>query len=382
MITVDKYIRKLLFEHDCVIIPEFGGLLIHHVAAHYDSVNSLFLPARRRLAFNEVLKIDDGLLTYYVAAHEKLSREEASHQIRRYVDLLRQQLNDGGSVTMDAIGVFAANSEGKLVFEPDYSQNYTSECFGLYSLPVREVSREAFDTETESVLTDSEVEFVAAGTGVATTRGRTWLNWAAAAAFVGAVTLLSALSSSSESPSLLSTLNPFETVKEFSLESYTANQTPTPILVENPVIVAAPVIKEVPKPKPEPESAPLEVVAYVPSRESRALEVKEVSEPTHEVTKSQTPKVPVAVAKKEAKSQNTENRYFLIAGSFGGLKNANALKEQLIRKGFTESSVLENAGGKLVKVSAGSFSSMESAMSQKRKVDAATGDECWVYHQK
>lgn len=376
MITVDKYIRKLLFEHDCVIIPEFGGLLTHHVAAHYDSVNSLFLPARRRLAFNEILKIDDGLLTYYVAAHEKLPREEAAHQIRRYVDVLRQQLSEGGIVDMEAIGVFATNSEGKLVFEPDYSQNYTSESFGLHALPVQEVNRQAISTDENLTLADSEVEFVAAG--ATTPSGRAWVNWAAAAIFVGAVTLLSALNTSSENPSLLSTLNPFETVKEFSLESYTTNETYTPTLVEKTVIeTAQPIVKEVSKPK----SAPVEVVAYVPKREKRALEMREASESLRTVKNMQTPKVPVVLAKKEVKPKTTENRYFLIAGSFGRLKNANELKEQLIRKGFTDSSVLENAGGKLVKVSAGSFASMESAMNQKKKVDAATGDQCWVYHQ-
>lgn len=355
MITVDKYIRKLLFEHDCVIIPEFGGLLTHHVAAHYDSVNSLFLPARRRLAFNEVLKIDDGLLTYYVAAHEKLSREDAAHQIRRYVDLLRQQLNDGGSVNMEAIGAFAANSEGKLVFEPDYSQNYTSECFGLYSLPVREVTRISLGTGEDRVLTDSEVEFVSAGAGIATSRSRTWLNWAAAAAFVGAVTLLSALSSSPESSSLLSSLNPFETVKEFSFDSYTPAETYTPAPVKKPEVPVS-IIKEVPISTPK--VVPMEVIAFDPKSEFSAPEVKQVIRPS------------------------SENRYFLIAGSFGRFKNANELKEQLISLGFTESSVLENVGGKLVKVSAGSYASMETALSHKDKVDAATGDECWVYHQK
>lgn len=372
MITVDKYIRKLLFEHDCVIIPEFGGLLTHHIAAHYDSVNSLFLPARRRLAFNEILKIDDGLLTYYVAAHEKLSREEAAYQIRRYVDLLRQQLNEGGSVDMEAIGVFATNSEGKLVFEPDYSQNYTSGCFGLYSLQVREVNREGLETEEKSVLMDSEVEMVDMGAVLTSKPHPAWYNWAAAAVFVGAVTLLSALSSTSENPSLLSTLNPFETVKEFTLDSYTPAEVNTPAPVtktkEAPIIVK----KEVPKPK----LAPVELVAYIPKREARTSEVKVVSEPIRVTNKTQPYKVPVTAPKESI------HQYFLIAGSFGGLKNANVLKEQLIRKGFTESSVLENAGGKLVKVSAGSFASKESAMRQKSKVDAATGDACWVYHQK
>jgi len=370
MVTVDKYIRKLLFEHDCVIIPEFGGLLTHHVGAHFDVANSVFLPARKRLAFNEVLKIDDGLLNYYVATNEKLPREEAANLVRGYVDTLRQQLSEGGSVTLDSIGVFSSNAEGKLVFEPDYTQNFNDSWYGLETQPVKQVDTQELPLENELETFESEVELVGSteDSYQASTRSRSWLNWAAAAVFVGTITLLSTLSSSSENPSLLSTLNPFETVGDLRLYSQTQSSKATPV---------APVVEPIKK------QVPLEEVVYVPKNELAIATAPKVASPNKIETEAEqfVSKVP-EVSHDVAKVNVERNHYFLIAGSFGRLKNARDLKNQLIRKGFSESNILEGESGRLIKVSAGSYVSMEMAMQNKNKVDEATGAESWVYHRR
>lgn len=365
MITVDKYIRKLLFEHDCVIIPEFGGLLTHHVGAHYDATNCVFLPSRKRLAFNEVLKIDDGLLTYYVAAHEKLTREEAVVVVKRYVEEIRQDLQSGGTLEMESVGVFAMNAEGKLVFEPDYAQNYNKESFGMQSLAVREIVREDVYPGSDNHVLDSEMEFVSASEPAA--RRHTWVNWAAAAVFVGFVALLSALNTTAESPSLLSTLNPFETVKDFTLDSYTPKPTPLP----EPVILV-----------PETKPVPVEVVAYVPKNEILPEEDPKELIPVKTEVKVES-SVPIPVLPKESvKEVKSNHRYYLIAGSFGKMRNARDLRGQLLKKGFNESTIMDEAGGSLVKVSAGSYATMEGAMRHKKTVDAVTGADSWVYHRR
>ncbi len=391
MITVDKYVRKLLFEHDCVIIPEFGGLLTHHVGAHYDATNCVFLPARKRLAFNEVLKIDDGLLAYYVAAHEKLSREEAIIVVRRYVDSLRQDLLAGGTLEMDSIGEFSLNAEGKLVFEPDYSQNYNNEWFGMQSLAVREVIREEWGNEDINInLFESERESISTGGFV--TRRLNWLNWAAAAVFVGAVTLLSTLNSSPDSSSLLSTMNPFESVKDFTFDSYTPALTPSITSMSRalePIAAPVEVFAYIPRNEtlstsqaPEIKVAPVEVVAYIPKNEVLEETVQRKSNPTGSRVKVETLKASSVLTAASAKEVKSTNRYFLIAGSFGSMKNAKDLKRQLNNEGFIESKIMDNSGGKLIKVSAGSYASMESAMHHKNKVDIATGADSWVYHRR
>jgi cell division septation protein DedD len=364
MITVDKYIRKLLFEHDCVIIPEFGGLLTHHVGAHYDAIQGVFLPARKRLAFNEVLKIDDGLLTYYVAAHEKLSREDALGVVKRYVDAIRQELQSGGTLEMESVGVFAMNAEGKLVFEPDYAQNYNMESFGMQSLAVREVVRDDVYTGLDDLVLDSEMEFVSGSEPAA--RRHSWVNWAAAAVFLGFVAMLSALNTTSESPSLLSSLNPFETVRDFTLDSYT----PPPTPLSDPVFLL-----------PETKPVSVEVMANVSKDEILPEEDFKELIPVTDVKGEDSMPTP-SLPKKLVEEVKTNHSYYLIAGSFGKLKNARDLKEQLLKKGFTESRIMDDTGGSLVKVSAGSFATLESAMLHKDKVDALTGADSWVYHRR
>ena len=159
MVTVDKYIRKLLFEQDCVIIPDFGGLLTHYIQAHYDSTQAIFTPSSKRVAFNEVLKLDDGLLTYYISVHERISREEAVTLVKKYVETLRTTLKEGQTVTLDAIGSFSANSEGKPVFEPDYAQNFNNDWYGLEPLEVRMFEKKtAVNTEMAELVSDLATE--------------------------------------------------------------------------------------------------------------------------------------------------------------------------------------------------------------------------------
>ena len=47
MIELAKHIEILLLDNDCVIVPEFGGFMAHHVNSVYDEEDGLFLPPRR-----------------------------------------------------------------------------------------------------------------------------------------------------------------------------------------------------------------------------------------------------------------------------------------------------------------------------------------------
>lgn len=55
------YIRELLLDHDCVILPDFGGFIGNYVPAHYDSSNN-FYPPTKQISFNKQLCHNDGLL--------------------------------------------------------------------------------------------------------------------------------------------------------------------------------------------------------------------------------------------------------------------------------------------------------------------------------
>ena len=58
----DTYIAELLEEHDCVIVPDFGGFVANYAPANVNSINHRFDPPYRKISFNKLLVHNDGLL--------------------------------------------------------------------------------------------------------------------------------------------------------------------------------------------------------------------------------------------------------------------------------------------------------------------------------
>lgn len=370
MVTVDKYIRKLLFEQDCVIIPDFGGLLTHHVGAQYDTNLGIFQPSRKRLAFNEVLKLDDGLLTYYISTNEKIVREEAAHCVKKYVDSLRSSLKEGHTVSLDSIGVFSTNSEGKLVFEPDQSQNYNSEWYGYESIRVQHLAASNnLPLVSESEINETVPELAEVDTENNSPRP-SWISWVAAAVMTGAVVTMSFLYKPVDN-TLLSSLNPFESGVAFYESSFKQISEKVASIRNSAFSKEAPAAETSIKPEgSKPVSLEMEQAGLQPV----AIPVESwIEEPVQPVVK------PVEVEKAKAKAPMN---YFLIAGSFGRMKNALDLRNQLVKEGFTNTQILDNDEGKLIKVAAGAYSSMGEALNDKYRIDEITLAESWVYHKK
>ena len=62
MNELSRHIEVLLFENDCVIIPNFGGFVTHYTPSKRDVKENLFIPPTRVIGFNDQLKLNDGLL--------------------------------------------------------------------------------------------------------------------------------------------------------------------------------------------------------------------------------------------------------------------------------------------------------------------------------
>lgn len=118
MIQLGRHIEILLLDNDCVIVPDFGGFVAHHVSARYDEDDHSWLPPMRTLGFNAQLRINDSLLAQsYVNAYD-ISYPEALRRIENEVEELKQLLANEGCYTMDDIGTLTINDEGNYQFEP------------------------------------------------------------------------------------------------------------------------------------------------------------------------------------------------------------------------------------------------------------------------
>lgn len=137
MIELDRHIEILLLKNDCVIIPDLGGFMAHHIDARYDEDDHTFLPPLRTLGFNPQLTMNDSLLVQsYIEAYD-LSYPEALRRIESEVSELKQQLEKTGSVELNDIGVLSLNAYGKYVFTPCDAGILTPELYGLSSFEMK-----------------------------------------------------------------------------------------------------------------------------------------------------------------------------------------------------------------------------------------------------
>ena len=133
VIELERHIEILLLNNDCVIVPELGGFMTHHIEARYDEHDNMFLPPQRTLGFNPQLKLNDSLLAQsYIEAYD-ISYPEAIRRIEAEVTELKQRLESEGTYELNDLGVLSVNAEGKLEFEPCEAGILTPELYGLSS---------------------------------------------------------------------------------------------------------------------------------------------------------------------------------------------------------------------------------------------------------
>jgi nucleoid DNA-binding protein len=144
MRPVADHIRTLLFEHDYVTIPNFGAFIANYLPSSFNEISGSLMPPQKRVAFNEILKQDDGLLATHISRRESVTIDEAKRKIQGFVTDIKDSLATEKSFTFDKIGNFSLNEENNLVFDPDRRNNFFSESFGFDSLFPRQITKEKY----------------------------------------------------------------------------------------------------------------------------------------------------------------------------------------------------------------------------------------------
>ena len=357
MITVQNHIRELLFEQDCVVIPDFGGFVTNFDCAKVDKLEQYIKPAQKWLAFNGLLKNDDGLLSNFIAKNEGISREEATHKIKLFVEEAKKGIRFEQHFHIDGVGMFTQNEEGKIQFHASEQSNFLGESFGLEKIsikrsniiqPIVKVDTLVNNTVSQKTIQHvfasndrdtSAIELKVMANRVLTTKDKKrtpvlkfLVAMVAASLFVSAIYLYDNEKNS------LSSFNPFHFSQKQPAEME-AYADPVPVDTVTPIAMV-----------PKVDSS--KFVKIIPA-------VKSIEKPI---------------------LNEDENRFFVITGSFGQKENAENQLETLKRKGFIHASILKpSKGGKLIKVSAGGFNDEESANEEAIKVAKAINQNAWIF---
>ena len=335
MIELDRHIEILLLSNDCVIVPDLGGFMTHHIDARYDADDQMFLPPLRTLGFNPQLTMNDSLLVQsYIEAYD-ISYPEALRRIESEVEELKQHIAAAGYYELNDIGELSLNEEGKYIFSPCEAGILTPELYGLSSFEMKPIAKaETIEEEKQEVQKETAPVLVDMTTGEEEDDERalvikmSWIrNTVAVAAAVLAFFLMTTPVSNSNSTQMnMGGLN-------------------------NPLLASKPH-----KPATKPDTT-IKISPDTIAVNKAVAEVKKDS----------------VIAQPEAEMTG----YYIVLASHVSMKNAQAFVDELHKRGFNEAEIFIR--NNVTRVICGHFNTQNAAYNRLNTVRDNKGfEEAWV----
>jgi nucleoid DNA-binding protein len=322
-VEITAFIRELLFGHDCVIVPGFGGFIGNYSPARIDKKTGTFFPPVKQISFNRNLNHNDGLLIGKISGTSDVNYGDARNLVDEFVSDIRRRLDKGEKVVFDHIGSFSNNQENNIQFEPDRSSNYYLDAYGLESFQLMPL--EGYDVRTRitrHIVKDPEKQ--------ASMRKILW-RAAIIIPLLSAIVLVPMKTDLFKSRIEATTMNPLVSA-EFEQNKIAVDEKAKDDKVKSDEIVSKEVVEQ-PKSEPPPkEEAPQPVV-------------------------------------------NESNVYYLITGSFKSEENALTQLNKLKEEGFTPELVAAPNG--FFRVCAMACSDLKTAITKKDSI-ASQFPGAWI----
>ncbi len=328
---IEKYIRELLYDYDCVIVPQLGGFVTNYRPASIGQESGIGNPPGKDILFNKNLTQSDGLLERAIATGSKISFEEAGATLKNLAEEYWSKLNGGEKVNFKKIGVLYIDGHKKLRFEPAAGQNYLKASFGFesFSLPPV-VKNESKPIEIKAV-DEAKVVEATFNENQPFKKSRS-IYWVAAATLLPfvAMSIYMGLTTNFKSPAelTLAELVPFKT-KSFEKPTYTERTTKDADMA----------IKDDKKEESFPENTAIFPFSFEKNEvDSNGIWVNldKGNTPKEEVVANVAVSKKIIADKADAAVTNTK-LYHIIAGCFGDEANANKYVTRLQSKGYPAS---------------------------------------------
>ncbi|MFT6850729.1 MAG: nucleoid DNA-binding protein [Sphingobacteriales bacterium] len=293
--NLTPHINQLLFSEECVIIPGLGGFVASHSPARVDRISKTIHPPSKRIAFNESLRNNDGILASRISRVYSLAYADAIETVKTEVDSIKTEIKENGSFTLEGIGRLWMDKEEKLKFFYQPETNFLTNAFGLpeISIPNKIVTPKApLETQAKKEKLRPSIK--------SKRKQKASRRWFTAASFILMTGFFWMLQTQPVKDAQFSFINPFSnSAEENSIESEGE-------LIENLS-----------------ESAGLEF-------DNKAEAVKTIIAPTVVKESIKATSAKAKIVANPAKDFN----YFIITGSFTTVENAVNFKNNLIKKGY------------------------------------------------
>ena len=378
MLRIVSHIEQLLLTHNCVVIPQVGGLVFQYESTPLSADTTQFVPTRRVVVLDPTYQDDDQLLLHTYEAAYGLNEKYARRMLLTDIGLLRSTLQKRGEVIIGINGRLIRHSNGQISFQSKVNETFDLEAYGLPTfqfeklpvaeekteeIPVSKPSRFSFfhkkqKLSTTPIVVDKPVDNVVEKPApieeesdteeVVTTIPLGWKILQTAAVSAAAVAFFLLIST------------PVEDVKTSAFQAsmlpteQMLSSKPAPVSIQEPVAKmqetapkeVQPVVEEVQESSrvatPEVTQPKVDKAVTETKREDKATsEKKQTANET--AAKKQTAKATVAKKQSAQSSQETKlaavrsgKKYYVIIGSFPNEAQANQFIKQVDKQKYAQ----------------------------------------------
>ena len=154
-INLDRSIKELLLQHDCVILPGLGGFIANYKPATFDVAQRTALPPSRQILFNPNLVHNDGLLYAYISRETHYGYKEVQAMAEVYFKTILYEVKKGLKFTVEDLGYFFLNKARKIEFVQETTDNLLLDSYGLSYLNYKEFTKIPDRSKTYQAFDDS-----------------------------------------------------------------------------------------------------------------------------------------------------------------------------------------------------------------------------------
>ena len=162
--TIIDGISELLFTHDYVVVPGFGGFVSRPRHSHFSLNGEVLFPPSKTIVFNVQLKQNDGVLANWLMEKARCPFAEAVKHIEEFSLHCKMLLDTKRRLEFDNFGLFYLDFEKNICFEPKADVNFLIDSFGLSSVALKEIEKEIIPEIAEKPVIETKDRFVKAET--------------------------------------------------------------------------------------------------------------------------------------------------------------------------------------------------------------------------
>jgi hypothetical protein len=137
---LSSHLVDLLRDHDCAVIPGFGGFIARYKPASMHPVDHLLRPPSKSVGFNPALKSSDGMLLNALM-RGGLSHVTASASLEAFATICAERLRNDKLVVFTHLGRLLVDADGAMRFVQEEGTNLLRDSFGLKPVQLTPVLR-------------------------------------------------------------------------------------------------------------------------------------------------------------------------------------------------------------------------------------------------